>query len=112
MTIEMSRMPPSAKRCRANQRFFPGGAIPCSASSGGVVSGVAVLFVTCIVLFPFRLYSVTLRSLEKDIRLKGILLSMCQLCGLSILFHFFGASMPFVSIKLESIDNIPMYNHR
>src|SRR5258706_14794954 len=87
MTIEMSRMPPSAKRCRANQRFFPGGAIPCSASSGGVVSGVAVLFVTCIVLFPFRLYRVTLRSLEKDIRLKGILQSVCQFCGVSILFR-------------------------
>src|SRR6266702_3093554 len=63
MTIEMSRMPPRAKRCRANKRFFPDGAIGCSASSGGVVSVVAVLFVSSILLFSFRFYQVTLRSL-------------------------------------------------
>src|SRR5947199_751425 len=100
MTIEMSRMPPRAKRCRANQRFFPGGAIGCSASSGGVVSGVAVLFVSSIVLFSFRFYQVTLRSLEKAIRLKGILQSVCFFCGVSILFRSHCAYAPFVDFQL------------
>ena len=74
MTIEMSRTPPRAKRCRANPRFFPGG-----------VSVVAVLPVSSIVLFSFSFYQVILRSLEKDIYLKGILQSVCFFCGVSIL---------------------------
>src|SRR5258708_36590812 len=89
MTTEMSRMPPRAKRCRANRRFFPGGDIGCSGSSGGVVSSVAVLFVSSIVWFSFRFYQVTLRSLEKAIRLKGILQSVCFFGGVAVFSDLF-----------------------
>jgi hypothetical protein len=60
------------------------------------------------VLFPFRLYRVTLRSLEKDIRLKGILQSVCFFCGVSILFRSLRAYAPFVDFQLETDENIPM----